>query len=100
MELGNEDQRKGIEVLIKAIRRPFEQILENAGEDKELILKKVNTYGYPIGFDCKTGELADMLEEGIIDPKKVTRVALEAAASVASLILTTEATVSSIKLKV
>ena len=97
VRVDNEDQRIGVEVLAKAMRRPFEQILQNAGEDLYIISRKVDRLGYPIGFDCKNSELADMLEEGIIDPKKVTRVALESAASVASLILTTEATISKIK---
>ena len=97
VRVDNEDQRIGVEVLAKAMRRPFEQILQNAGEDVYIISSKVDKLGYPIGFDCKNSELADMLEEGIIDPKKVTRVALESAASVASLILTTEATISKIK---
>ncbi len=97
VKVDNEDQRKGVEVLAKAMRRPFEQILENSGDDVETISGKVERLGYPLGFDSKNGVLVDMLEEGIIDPKKVTRVALESAASVASLILTTEATISKLQ---
>jgi chaperonin GroEL len=97
VRVDNEDQRKGVEVLATAIKRPFVQILENAGEDVGSIMIKAGLYGYPLGFDVVSREMVDMLEEGIIDPKKVTRVALESAASVATLLLTTEATITKIK---
>jgi chaperonin GroEL len=87
------DQEKGIDIVIRAIRKPFEQILLNAGEsqqkieDRELTLLAGDKWQ---GFNPRTGQYVDMLEEGIIDPTKVTRLALENAASVAGTMLITE----------
>jgi chaperonin GroEL len=96
------DQEKGIDIVIKAIRKPFEQILLNAGEtqdkieDRELTLLAGDKWQ---GFNPRTGKYVDMLAEGIIDPTKVTRLALENAASVAGTMLITECVVSYIKPK-
>jgi chaperonin GroEL len=91
----NEDQRVGIEIVRKAIQVPLRQIAENAGEDGAVIAGKVldkNDYAY--GFDAQSGEFKDLVKAGIIDPTKVVRTALQDAASVAALIITTEAGVT------
>ena len=91
----NDDQRFGIEVVRKALQAPMRQISENAGEDGAVISGKVleNTE-YNYGFDAQTGEYKDMVAAGIIDPTKVVRSALQHAASIASLMITTEAMVA------
>ncbi len=91
----NEDQRFGIEIVRKALQSPLRQIAENAGEDGAVIAGKVldkDEYGW--GFDAQTGEFKDMVKAGIIDPTKVVRTALQDAASVAGLLITTEAMVA------
>jgi chaperonin GroEL len=91
----NDDQRVGIEIVRKAAQMPMRQIAENAGEDGAVISGKVldkNEYNW--GFDAQTGEFKDMVKAGIIDPTKVVRTALQHAASVASLMITTEAMVA------
>jgi chaperonin GroEL len=91
----NEDQRVGIEIVRKAIQVPLRQIAENAGEDGAVISGKVlDKDDYSYGFDAQTGEFKDMVKAGIIDPTKVVRTALQDAASVAALIITTEAGVT------
>jgi chaperonin GroEL len=96
------DQEKGINIVIRAITKPFKQILLNAGETAEIIEERVN-YIFDnhewIGFNPRTGEYVNMLEEGIIDPTKVTRLALENAASVAGTMLITECVITNIKPK-
>jgi len=96
------DQEKGFDIIIKALQKPFKQILANAGETSEVIEERVN-YIFDnhkwIGFNPRTGEYVDMLEEGIIDPTKVTRLALENAASVAGTMLITECVITNIKPK-
>ncbi|MDQ2802661.1 MAG: chaperonin GroEL [Pseudomonadota bacterium] len=91
----NEDQRHGIEIVRKAILTPLRQIAENAGEDGAVIAGKVLDKGeYNYGFDAQTAEFKDLVAAGIIDPTKVVRVALQNAASVAGLLITTEAMVA------
>ncbi len=91
----NEDQRVGIEIVRKAIQVPLRQIAENAGEDGAVIAGKVlDKDEYAYGFDAQSGEFKDLVAAGIIDPTKVVRTALQDAASVASLIITTEAGVT------
>jgi chaperonin GroEL len=95
LKADNDDQRVGIEIVRKAVQTPLRQIAENAGEDGAVISGKVldrNEYNW--GFDAQTGEFKDMVKAGIIDPTKVVRTALENAASVGSLMLTTEAMVA------
>jgi chaperonin GroEL len=88
----NDDQRVGIEIIRKAIQVPLRQISENAGEDGAVIAGKVlENSTYTFGFDAQSGEFKDMVAAGIIDPTKVVRAALQDAASVAALIITTEA---------
>jgi chaperonin GroEL len=92
------DEKVGGEIIIRAITAPMKQIASNAGFDAGVVADKIaNHSDKNIGFNASTGEFVDMLEAGIIDPLKVTRVALLNATSVASLLLTTEATVSDIK---
>jgi chaperonin GroEL len=91
----NHDQRFGIEMVRKAVQTPLRQIAENAGEDGAVIGGKVleNT-AYGFGYDAQSGEYKDLIAAGIIDPTKVVRVALQNAASVAGLLITTEAMVA------
>jgi chaperonin GroEL len=91
----NDDQRVGIEIVRKAALTPLRQIAENAGEDGAVISGKVlDRDEYNWGFDAQTGEFKDMVKAGIIDPTKVVRSALQHAASVGSLMITTEAMVA------
>jgi chaperonin GroEL len=91
----NEDQRVGIEIVRKAIQVPLRQIAENAGEDGAVIAGKVlENDEYSYGFDAQSGAYKDLVKAGIIDPTKVVRTALQDAASVAALIITTEAGVT------
>jgi chaperonin GroEL len=91
----NDDQRFGIEIVRKAVQTPLRQIAENAGEDGAVVSGKVldrNEYNW--GFDAQNGEFRDLVVAGIIDPTKVVRTALQNAASVAGLLVTTEAMVA------
>src|ERR1700712_1696066 len=91
----NEDQKFGIEIVRKAVQAPLRQISENAGEDGAVIAGRVleNT-DYSYGFDSQTGEYVNLIAAGVIDPTKVVRTALQDAASVASLLITTEAMIA------
>jgi chaperonin GroEL len=91
----NEDQKHGIEIVRKAALMPLRQISENAGEDGAVISGRVlEKDDYNWGFDAQSGEFKDMVKAGIIDPTKVVRTALQDAASVAGLLITTEAMVT------
>ena len=91
----NNDQKVGIEIVRKALRSPARQIAENAGADGSIVVGKLIEKGDPnYGYDAQTGEYKDMVAAGIIDPTKVVRVALQDAASVAGLLITTEAMVT------
>jgi chaperonin GroEL len=95
LNVENDDQRVGIEIVRKAAQMPLRQIAENAGEDGAVISGKVlDTDEYNWGFDAQTGAFKDMVKAGIIDPTKVVRSALQHAASVGSLMITTEAMVA------
>jgi chaperonin GroEL len=92
---GNEDQRRGVEIVKKALGWPARQIALNAGEDGSVVIGKIldqETYAY--GFDAQTGEFGNLVTKGIIDPTKVVRTALQDAASIAGLLITTEAMVA------
>jgi len=92
------DEAIGADIIMRAIKAPMKQIAENAGFDSGVVVNSVESAeNENIGFNAATGEYVDMLEAGIIDPVKVERVALQNAVSVASLLLTTEATVSEVK---
>ncbi len=91
----NEDQKHGIEIVKKAITWPARQIVINAGEDGSVVVGKIlenDTYAY--GFDAQTGEFGNLVTKGIIDPTKVVRIALQDGASIAGLLITTEAMVA------
>ncbi|HME23090.1 MAG TPA: chaperonin GroEL, partial [Acetobacteraceae bacterium] len=91
----NDDQRFGIDMVRKAVMTPLRQIAENAGEDGAVVSGKVLEHDdYAYGFDAQSGEYKDMVKAGIIDPTKVVRIALQDAASVAGLLVTTEAMVA------
>ena len=90
LEGANEDQTVGIRILARSIEEPLRQIVENAGEDAAVILNQVRAGKGAYGYNAATGEYGDMLDFGILDPAKVTRLALQNAASVAGLLLTTE----------
>jgi len=93
----NSDENTGIQIVEKAIEAPIRTIVENAGGEGSIVISKVLESKDNIGYDAKKEEYVDMLKAGIIDPKKVTRIALENAASVAGMILTTECAVVEIK---
>ena len=91
----NSDQKTGVEIVRKAIQAPARQIVDNAGGDGAVVVGKLlesKDYGY--GFDAQKGEFGDLVKLGIIDPTKVVRTALQDAASIAGLIITTEATIT------
>ena len=95
LKADNDDQRFGIEIVRKAIQTPLRQIAENAGEDGAVIAGKIlDRDEYNWGFDAQTGEFKDLVKAGIVDPTKVVRTALQDAASVAGLLVTTEAMVA------
>jgi chaperonin GroEL len=90
----NEDQTTGIKILARAIEEPLRQIVTNAGEDAAVVLNRVREGKGTFGYNAQTGEYGDMIELGILDPTKVTRLALQNAASVSGLLLTTEVMVA------
>jgi chaperonin GroEL len=90
----NPDQNMGIQIALRAMEEPLRQICTNAGEDAAVILNNVASHKGNYGYNAATGEYGDMIEMGILDPTKVTRFALQNAASVAGLIITTEAMVA------
>jgi chaperonin GroEL len=95
LRIHNDDQRTGIEIVKKALSWPARQIAVNAGEDGSIVVGKIlekDTYAF--GYDAQTGEYGNLVSKGIIDPTKVVRVALQGAASVAGLLITTEAMVA------
>ena len=90
----NEDQNVGIQIALRAMATPLRQIAENAGDEPAVVYDKVRSLEGNQGYDGSTGDYGDMIELGIPDPAKVTRTALQAAASVGGLMITTEAMVS------
>ena len=90
----NDDQNVGIRILARSIEEPLRQIVQNAGEDGSVVLAKVRDGKGSFGYNAATGEYGDMIDMGILDPTKVTRLALQNAASVAGLLLTTEVMVA------
>lgn len=92
------DEKIGANILLKSLEEPTRQIVQNAGFEPSIIVEKIKeSTKVGFGFDAGTGKYVDMIEAGIVDPTKVTRSALENAASVASMILTTESLVTDIK---
>ena len=93
----NQDEKTGVQIVAKAIEAPLRTIVENAGGEGSVVINKVLEGKKNYGYDAKSETYVDMLKAGIIDPKKVTRIALENAASVAGMILTTECALVDIK---
>ncbi|SDT87095.1 chaperonin GroEL [Geopseudomonas guangdongensis] len=92
----NEDQNVGIALLRRAVEAPLRQIVANAGDEPSVVVDKVKQGSGNFGYNAATGVYGDMIEMGILDPAKVTRTALQSAASIASLMITTEAMVADI----
>jgi chaperonin GroEL len=91
----NPDQKTGVDIVRRAIQAPARQIVENAGADGAVVVGKlIEAKDYSFGYDAQTGEYGDLVTLGIIDPTKVVRTALQDAASIAGLIVTTEATIT------
>ncbi|PJK02169.1 chaperonin GroEL [Lysobacteraceae bacterium NML75-0749] len=90
----NEDQTHGIEIALRAMEAPLREIVTNAGDEPSVIINKVKEGSGNYGYNAATGEFVDMVEAGILDPTKVTRSALQNAASIAGLMITTEAMVA------
>ena len=96
----NDDQKTGVDIVRKAVQAPARQIAINAGEDGSVIVGKIlEKDQYAFGFDAQNAEYVNMLSKGIIDPTKVVRQALQGAASVAGLLITTEAMVAEVPKK-
>ena len=96
----NDDQKTGVDIVRKAIQTPARQIALNAGEDGSIVVGKILEHSqYAYGFDAQAGEYGNLVQKGVIDPTKVVRCALQDAASVASLLITTEAMVAELPKK-
>lgn len=91
------DERTGVSIIVRALEEPMRMIAENAGVEGSVIVEKVRALDPGMGYNAYNGEFIDMAKNGIVDPTKVTRSALQNAASVASMILTTEAAVANVK---
>ena len=90
----NAEQKAGVELILRALEGPIRQIASNSGDEASVVVDKVKSGEGNFGYNAATGEYGDMIEMGILDPAKVTRSALQAAASVAGLMITTEAMVA------
>ena len=86
-----------MDILLKALRAPARQIADNAGREGDVVVEQILEKSGAYGFDANRGEFVDMVKAGIIDPAKVARVALENAASIAGLMLTTEVLLTDVK---
>jgi chaperonin GroEL len=91
---GNADQDAGIQIVLRALESPLRVIASNAGDEPSVVIAKVLEGKGNYGYNAATGEYGDLVEAGVVDPTKVTRTALQNAASIAGLILTTDATVA------
>ena len=96
VEVADKDEQVGVDIIRKACEAPLRAIAENAGFEGSVVLDRVKNMGKGEGLNCANGEYGNMIEMGVNDPVKVTRTALESAASVAALILITEATINEI----
>ncbi|MEL4308620.1 chaperonin GroEL [Joostella sp. CR20] len=97
LKADNDDEETGIQIVTRAVEAPLRTIVANAGSEGSVVVAKVYEGKDDFGYNAKTGEYVQMLKAGIIDPTKVTRIALENAASVAGMILTTECSLTDIK---
>ena len=95
LNTANDDQKVGVSIVRRALQAPARQIAENAGEDGAVVVGKITDKDdYAFGFNAATGEYGNLVRQGVIDPAKVVRNALQGAASVAGLLITTEAMVA------
>jgi chaperonin GroEL len=95
LKSANDDQKVDINIVRRALQAPARQIAENAGEDGAVVAGKIlDSSDYAFGYNAQTGEYGDLVKQGVIDPAKVVRTALQDAASVAGLLVTTEAMVA------
>ncbi len=93
--VANSDQKTGVEIVRKAIQSPARQIVDNAGADGAVVVGKLMESGeYAFGYDAQTGEYGDLVKKGVIDPTKVVRTAIQDAASIAGMLITTETTIA------
>ena len=100
LTVDNADQKTGIEIVRRAIQAPARQIVQNAGDDGSVVVGKIlESNDYTFGYNAQTGEYVDMVKAGIIDPTKVVRTALQDAASIAGLLITTEALIAELPKK-
>ena len=90
----NDDQRIGVGIVRRALEEPLRQIANNAGLEGSIVVQKVKEGQDAFGFNARTEEYGDLIEQGVVDPTKVARTALENAASVAGLLLTTESVIN------
>jgi chaperonin GroEL len=93
LKLDNEDQKVGVEIIKKALEEPVRKIVDNAGWESSVVVNKIKEGKNDFGFNAQSEEYVNLITDGVIDPTKVTRVALENAASVAGLLITTEAVI-------
>jgi chaperonin GroEL len=93
----NEDENTGIAIVRRALEEPLRQIIANAGGEGSIVVQKVAEGSGDFGYNARTEEYQNLIKAGVIDPKKVSRVALENAASIGGMILTTECVLSEIK---
>lgn len=94
VEVLNQDEKTGVSIVRKAVEAPIRQIVKNCGEEASAVIQEIKQSNGAFGFNAKTEVYEDLIEAGVIDPAKVSRVALENAASIATMIITTEAVVS------
>ncbi|MDU0339447.1 chaperonin GroEL [Bosea rubneri] len=100
IKTANDDQKTGVEIVRKAITAPAKQIVDNAGDDGAVVVGKLlESKDYAYGYNAQTGEFGDMVKAGIIDPTKVVRTAIQDAASIAGLLITTEAMIAELPKK-
>ncbi len=90
----NDDETTGINIVLRAIEEPLRQIVANAGEEGAVVVQKVKDGNADFGYNARTGNYENLLAAGVIDPAKVTRVALENAASIAGMFLTTSCVIA------
>jgi len=94
LKLGNDDQQAGVRIVLRALEEPLRAITANAGDEPSVVIDKVEAQTGAFGYNAATSEYGNLIEMGVIDPTKVTRTALQNAASVAALILTTDASIA------
>ncbi|CAM5220745.1 molecular chaperone GroEL [Bosea thiooxidans] len=100
IKTANDDQKTGVEIVRKAIAAPARQIVDNAGDDGAVVIGKlIESKDYSFGYNAQTGEYGDLVKAGIIDPTKVVRTAIQDAASIAGLLITTEAMIAELPKK-